>query len=591
MADNQNNAAQAEHLKAEGNTLHQQGKYKQAYAKYTEAIKLNGNNAIFYANRAASALFMQSFDDAASDAHKAVQLDPGYIKAWARLGKAQQARSRYLDSMNAYQSALDCMINIEPLSPAEQDIKIQCEGAIEACEDALDESVDSSSEVYSISKTARDIAKLPWMRACNLQQEVREAGNWRSCVWVVAMAYRDFKSGVQRMIAKQPSPLGDNFEDNSPLTLISDALLRDTRIFHIDTPDFFEYLDKQMMLESRTFGAWGKSSAKTVREEILKQINASGWAAAHAPLCATVRIWIIEGHLYRMGGRVAQSLDAHERAMDILEWGSSLWKDAPRGEKPVIFDDALIRGVKRLYAANLVNAYATKKLGTDTKTLLQKVKLTGEALVADVAAAGPVPTYQSEVVTPENDPGFISAFWYFPQGDGLSCIGYYHMQTGLEIVRAKGDKALAREHFTLAADYYMKSAEAFPLDDEKHPYFLKVALEAYWRRGTILETTFPLCKRIRNSLSDAASVWDAWLSSLHTQQFYKDVTYFEIGAQIAIKNGNVALRNVLTPEWLNDAPCLLPETDREIKLLLGHGGNCKESCLTRNDLENIFGVD
>ena len=46
-------------LKAEGNALHTKGQYKQAYQKYTEAIALNGNNAVLYANRAASSLALK----------------------------------------------------------------------------------------------------------------------------------------------------------------------------------------------------------------------------------------------------------------------------------------------------------------------------------------------------------------------------------------------------------------------------------------------------------------------------------------------------------------------------------------------------
>ena len=49
----------AEALKAEGNALHLARKYKQAYAKYSEAIEVDDKNAILYANRAASSLEME----------------------------------------------------------------------------------------------------------------------------------------------------------------------------------------------------------------------------------------------------------------------------------------------------------------------------------------------------------------------------------------------------------------------------------------------------------------------------------------------------------------------------------------------------
>lgn len=49
----------SELLKAEGNALHSEGQYKQAYQKYTEAIALDEDNAVLYANRAASSLALK----------------------------------------------------------------------------------------------------------------------------------------------------------------------------------------------------------------------------------------------------------------------------------------------------------------------------------------------------------------------------------------------------------------------------------------------------------------------------------------------------------------------------------------------------
>lgn len=49
----------AEHLKAQGNELHQKGQYQAAYRKYTAAINEDGGNAVYYANRAASSLALK----------------------------------------------------------------------------------------------------------------------------------------------------------------------------------------------------------------------------------------------------------------------------------------------------------------------------------------------------------------------------------------------------------------------------------------------------------------------------------------------------------------------------------------------------
>ncbi|KAF8913198.1 hypothetical protein CPB84DRAFT_526695 [Gymnopilus junonius] len=85
----------AERLKPQGNEFHQKGQYKAAYRKYTEAIKEDPKNAIYYANRAASSLIMKEFMDAAHDARKATEVVPTYAKAWGRLGTAEFVSTPY----------------------------------------------------------------------------------------------------------------------------------------------------------------------------------------------------------------------------------------------------------------------------------------------------------------------------------------------------------------------------------------------------------------------------------------------------------------------------------------------------------------
>lgn len=54
MSSDEENRNAAEKLKAEGNALHLKGDHAGARSKYTEAIALDGANAVLYANRAAA---------------------------------------------------------------------------------------------------------------------------------------------------------------------------------------------------------------------------------------------------------------------------------------------------------------------------------------------------------------------------------------------------------------------------------------------------------------------------------------------------------------------------------------------------------
>lgn len=53
--------ATVDELKATANSLHSSGKSQEAYDKYSEAIKLDPDNAILYANRAASSITMHKW--------------------------------------------------------------------------------------------------------------------------------------------------------------------------------------------------------------------------------------------------------------------------------------------------------------------------------------------------------------------------------------------------------------------------------------------------------------------------------------------------------------------------------------------------
>lgn len=64
--------------------------YAAAIQLYTKAIGFNPNNAIYWANRAAAHIKLENYGAAVTDAEKATELDPKYIKVgvpqqWSRL--------------------------------------------------------------------------------------------------------------------------------------------------------------------------------------------------------------------------------------------------------------------------------------------------------------------------------------------------------------------------------------------------------------------------------------------------------------------------------------------------------------------------
>jgi len=81
-----------------GNAHFKAGKYDEALQAYTEAIKLQGDNAIFWSNRSACYLSLKLPKDALVDAEVCRGLNPKWDKACLRLAKARLALGMFEDA-------------------------------------------------------------------------------------------------------------------------------------------------------------------------------------------------------------------------------------------------------------------------------------------------------------------------------------------------------------------------------------------------------------------------------------------------------------------------------------------------------------
>jgi len=95
-------------LKSLGNSAVTRKDYVSAIDYYTQALGLVPDNKIYLSNRAAAYSQSGQHNLAAADALKAVEIDPGYAKAWSRLGHARYALGDAKGSMEAYQKGLNC---------------------------------------------------------------------------------------------------------------------------------------------------------------------------------------------------------------------------------------------------------------------------------------------------------------------------------------------------------------------------------------------------------------------------------------------------------------------------------------------------
>lgn len=96
----------AEECKNKGNSHMKNSEFNEAVAEYTNAIKLNSNNAIYFCNRAAAYSKLEEHSAAIADCKEAIALDPKYGKAYGRLGIAYSNLNKYAEAHTAYKNAL-----------------------------------------------------------------------------------------------------------------------------------------------------------------------------------------------------------------------------------------------------------------------------------------------------------------------------------------------------------------------------------------------------------------------------------------------------------------------------------------------------
>lgn len=99
--------------KTKGNEKFKAGDFPGAVELYSEAIKRDPENAVYYANRAAAYTKLTSFNEAKTDCDKALKLDPKYVKAWSRLAAIQCFMKEYHKAMDSYKKGLE----LDPENP------------------------------------------------------------------------------------------------------------------------------------------------------------------------------------------------------------------------------------------------------------------------------------------------------------------------------------------------------------------------------------------------------------------------------------------------------------------------------------------
>ncbi|KAK4714533.1 hypothetical protein R3W88_020440 [Solanum pinnatisectum] len=103
METENSNTSRAEELKQLANEAFKGHKYSQAIDLYTQAIELNGENAVYYANRAFAHTKLEEYGSAIQDGTRAIEIDPRYSKGYYRRGAAYLAMGKFKDALKDFQ--------------------------------------------------------------------------------------------------------------------------------------------------------------------------------------------------------------------------------------------------------------------------------------------------------------------------------------------------------------------------------------------------------------------------------------------------------------------------------------------------------
>jgi len=98
--------AKAEEAKQEGNDFFRAQKWSEAVAKYEEAVKRAPKNAAIRNNLSAALCKIMDFTGAKRQIEEALDLDPKYVKAWARKGDIEVVMKEYHKAKESYEKGL-----------------------------------------------------------------------------------------------------------------------------------------------------------------------------------------------------------------------------------------------------------------------------------------------------------------------------------------------------------------------------------------------------------------------------------------------------------------------------------------------------
>ncbi|KAF4596552.1 hypothetical protein EYR38_007939 [Pleurotus pulmonarius] len=507
MANNTNqlsaaDSARVAELKGEGNAFFLQKNLEAAANKYSKALQIDDKNAVIYCNRAACRLGQSRFVDACDDARKAVELDPQYTKAHARLATALDALDEPTESSVHWERAVNLMPN-ENLSVAETKQRAAYVQSLEAARRKKGQVLVDGKSLINFQK--EQTKQLPWELATAMIPELREAQNPSSSAWVIFAAYEDFREGIKNM--KLLRPMATNiggttstlfFGHFGGLADLSNGLLRDRRIFHMNDANFLDCYNKQVMFEAQNSRAWTLETPQEILRLARDRLASEGWDKVRPALSVSVRCRFLRGFIQAgLTKRPDIALQFIGHAIEIIELCNKEWPGVPDSVRGAIFQTTFLLGLRSEWLEQYFSAYNRGNAQFTVETLEKEA----DRLIADLTGVFPHEF-------PQNiDPGFVLSFYAYPMGSAYASAKAFCRAQMAKKANKRNDYQSWREYTQEAGELYFQAAERYMEDDENYSWFMKCSLDCTLSLGLAISKALPLMRMIREAYPKMQRIW------------------------------------------------------------------------------------
>jgi stress-induced-phosphoprotein 1 len=138
----------AEKSKEEGNDFLKKHNFPEAVKCYTEAIKRDPSNHVYYSNRSTAYTSLLAFPEALKDANKCIELKPDFVKGYARKGKALFGMKEYKQAFEAYLKGYELDNNSPEIMSGMQKCREKLEGNMD--EETVMRNIERDPQVQAI---------------------------------------------------------------------------------------------------------------------------------------------------------------------------------------------------------------------------------------------------------------------------------------------------------------------------------------------------------------------------------------------------------------------------------------------------------